>query len=320
MNDEQNENRIIQRIIRKAGVPGLLDALVTRLSLSDLQSLLLDVYHRRVSRLRVADVLRNYTRNRFTRIADVNPSEAAKFDSLAFGELPAGFEPIELSPVAPLGSSSVLAPVHQNKAVTTIRNTEVLCDPTNVMALECAVRRKAHGPDRVVKLCCSERLIRAQAFSGPATFPHFRVLSLCTAGRDTGHSAFETESIVEHIEYYVRVIVAAESIGYHATAVRVRLIVSSERMIPVVEGPIKERLIRDCPDVTVETESQSTRPAGYYDAMRFNLFATNDAGQEYFLVDGGLTDWTRKLLQDRKERLMTSGMGTERFLLCFRRA
>ena len=41
------------------------------------------------------------------------------------------------------------------------------------------------------------------------------------------------------------------------------------------------------------------------------------AGAEFFLADGGFTDWTRRLLSDRKERLLISGLGSERFILCF---
>jgi len=34
-------------------------------------------------------------------------------------------------------------------------------------------------------------------------------------------------------------------------------------------------------------------------------------------VDGGFTDWTQQLLSNRKERLLISGMGSERFVFCF---
>ena len=50
--------------------------------------------------------------------------------------LPPEYEPVELSPLAPLGTSSVVGTVHQNKVVSTSRNSEVLSDPTNVLALE----------------------------------------------------------------------------------------------------------------------------------------------------------------------------------------
>ena len=49
----------------------------------------------------------------------------------------------------------------------------------------------------------------------------------------------------------------------------------------------------------------------------FQIFVKDSTGSDVFLVDGGFTDWTQKLLSDRKERLLISGMGTERFLVCF---
>lgn len=71
--------------------------------------------------------------------------------------------------------------------------------------------------------------------------------------------------------------------------------------------------------MTFETETGTEGSGEYYHSLRFNVFATNRQGEEFFLIDGGLTDWTQKLLNNRKERFMTSAMGTERFLVCFRR-
>ena len=63
----------------------------------------------------------------------------------------------------------------------------------------------------------------------------------------------------------------------------------------------------------------SSRKRGYYRDFRVQVYATNDSDEELFLVDGGLTDWTARLLNDRKEICMTSGMGTERFISAFGR-
>ena len=41
-------------------------------------------------------------------------------------------------------------------------------------------------------------------------------------------------------------------------------------------------------------------------------------GTEHELADGGFTNWTQKLLSDKKERLLISGMGTERIHALFR--
>jgi hypothetical protein len=37
----------------------------------------------------------------------------------------------------------------------------------------------------------------------------------------------------------------------------------------------------------------------------------NKHGQEFDYVDGGFTDWTARLLSNRKERLLTSGIGID---------
>lgn len=53
---------------------------------------------------------------------------------------------------------------------------------------------------------------------------------------------------------------------------------------------------------------------GYYQNFCFKIEAQNENGETYQLADGGFTDWTQILLSDKKERILTSGIGTE-FLL-----
>ena len=159
------KEKIIERILRTAQVPDLLEVLTGRLSQSDLQSLLLEVYRNRARTLTPRHLLQQYEQNRFVQPAAVNPRQLLEFDRLAHSVLPSSFELLELSPVCPLGTNSVVAPVDQDNAVTTIRNTEVCSDSTNVLALECARRRrgsyrgKGH-PEVDTKLCASHRLLR----------------------------------------------------------------------------------------------------------------------------------------------------------------
>jgi hypothetical protein len=47
------------------------------------------------------------------------------------------------------------------------------------------------------------------------------------------------------------------------------------------------------------------------------MYARDAAGTDYSIVDGGFTDWTQQLLSNRKERLLISGMGSERFVSLF---
>ena len=71
------------------------------------------------------------------------------------------------------------------------------------------------------------------------------------------------------------------------------------------------------PELKIEINQNNSVENNYYSDLRFNIFATNSSGKEYFLIDGGFTDWTQQLLSNKKERLFTSGFGIERFIYCF---
>ena len=64
----------------------------------------------------------------------------------------------------------------------------------------------------------------------------------------------------------------------------------------------------------LDTDRESGR--GYYVGACFRVYASNGAGEEFELVDGGLTTWTQQLLSNAKERLLVSGLGVD--LLCSR--
>ena len=66
-------DKIVKRIERKAGIPELASILAEQLSPTDLQSLLLEVYRLRSSRLQPAAVLSDYESNRFVRPSSVSP-------------------------------------------------------------------------------------------------------------------------------------------------------------------------------------------------------------------------------------------------------
>jgi hypothetical protein len=172
-------SEIIERVLKKACLPELMDVLTRRLSQSELQSLLIEVYRQRAGAIDAGRLIGPYRTNRFVRPSMIPPERMLEFDRLAFSLLPDTYEAVELSPVSPLGSCSAVAPVSQNNILSTIRNTEV----------------------------CSE--------------------------------------------------------------------------------------------------------------LRYNLFAENAAGEEYFLCDGGFTDWTARLLNRGNERYLISGFGTERLLTAF---
>lgn len=315
-------NKIMARILQEAGVPELLEVLAERLSPTDLQSLLLEVYRQRAQRVTPANLMRQYEHNRFVQPAQVRPQQLLALEQFAFSLLPAGFEAVELSPVCPLGASSALSTVDQNWVVTTVRNTEVCADSTSVLALECARRRREAYRQRArpaedTRLCASQRLLRAQVFEGPVSFAHFRLLSLCTAGRDRGAYGFEVKALLEHLRFYIKLLESAQAQGYGLESVRVTLTAFNLAMFEALESGVLLPLAAEFPAVAFGFDQARESGRGYYAGAGLQVHARDLAGTEYFLVDGGFTDWTQRLLSNRKERLLTSGMGSERFLLCF---
>jgi hypothetical protein len=314
-------DKIIARILRETNTPDLLETLTTRLNPSDLQSLLLEVYRQRAKNLTPRDVLRQFEQNRFTKPTSANPQKMLEFDRLAYTLLPPEVEVVELSPLAPLGSNSVVATVDQNNAVTTIRNTEVCSDSTNVLALECARRRREmskHKPclDRV-RLCSSHRLLRAQVFDGPVSFAHFRAFTLCAAGHDEGQYRFETESLREQIDFYLRLMAESKKQGFSVGSVNVYLTAFDEKRHDRLKTEVLEKLAPEHPGVDFDFDQNRESGRGYYLSAGFQIFASDSAGENYFIVDGGFTDWTQQYLSNRKERLLISGFGSERFVYVF---
>lgn len=311
--------KLIKRILDQAKVPDLVEVLTQRLSQSDLQSLLLEVYRARAQSLTPQYLLQQYAQNRSVQPAAVNPRQLLEFDRLAYTILPPSFEPLELSPICPFGTNSIVAPLDQNQTVTTIRNSEVCSDSTNVLALECARRRrvKERRVETDTKLSASHRLLRPQAPNHPGMFPHFQIFSLVTAGRDRGSYRFETEALTEHLDFYLRLLQTAQRSGFQLEAIRIQLIIFDTIRTEVLHTEVLDKLSQKYTAVEFSSEQGQQQEYGYYTGTRFGIYAKDRTGVEYFLADGGFTDWTQQLLSDRKERLLISGLGSERFIACF---
>ncbi|HEY5920176.1 MAG TPA: hypothetical protein VIV11_00840, partial [Kofleriaceae bacterium] len=106
------------------------EQLATEIAGSELQSLLLEVMRRRASARTPHEVLQQYRRDRFSRPAFVDQRESVEIDRHLLAAA-AGFDAIELSPVAPLGTCSTMAPTDQHRVLSALRATEVVSDPTN---------------------------------------------------------------------------------------------------------------------------------------------------------------------------------------------
>ena len=268
--------------------------------------------------MRPAALLEQYRRDRFMGPASVDPRAAAEFDLLALSLLPDGCEALELSPVAPLGTVAAVATVDQNNVLTTARNSEVVADATNVLALEAAVRRREllRGDARSaarVRLAASHRVVRAQPFSGAGSHQHFRLLGLVTAGRDEGSYRFEVASLLEQVTYFLTLLRAVTALGLVVAGVRATVTdLEDGRRTPALEAGVLAPLAERFPEASVGPDPERTAGLGYYTSACFDISAVDPSGVELHLVDGGFTTWTRQLVGSEKERLLIGGMGTER--------
>lgn len=274
---------------------------------SELQSLLLEVMRRRAAARTPADVLAQYRRDRFVRPCPIDQRVLVELDShlLAAAE---GFDAIELSPVTPLGTSSTVGPTDQHKVLSALRGTEVVSDPTNVLALECAERLRA-APDAPVHFATCQRVIRAQALpkDKPHFAAHFKIFCLASAGRETKDHGFAVDTLAHHITTMLRALDRLEQHGYRFGERRVDILATAEK------SAIGDRIA----SAVGGTRKLLEHP--YYNGgVRYMLWVTHTSGEQVPLIDGGLFDWVAKLTSNRRAVYATTGMGAQLAAAAFR--
>ena len=282
-------------------------ALCRGLPASALWSLLLDVLGERAAERSPASVLQQWQRDGFTCPSYVNQRTSTELDRhlLAAAE---GFEAIELSPLAPLGACSSVALASQNRIVSALRGTEVVANPTNVFALECA-KRLRKDPSAVVRLATCHRCVRAQALPDrPGFAHHFRIFCLGTAGLERKDHAFVVDALVEHIVTHLAAIERLEAHGYAFPGRRVRVLATAAR------AALGDRVAAAIPGVAVVREALDH---AYYDGLRFRIDVGDAAGDPIPFVDGGAFNWVAKLASNRRLVFVASGMGAQLAALLF---
>jgi len=341
-------SEIIRRIERELGFTGLVEALASKLSPSDLRSLLMHVYRTRAAEVPVAAISAQAARDPLMSPSAVSARDLWAFDSIAF-QAASQFIAVDLSPVCPFSATSTLGGTSQNNVVTAIRNAEALGDPTIALAIEAGRRRNS---EEIVRLCASHRVIRLQPFDVPGYSPHFPLFALVSAGRDTGSFRFETAHLLEHVRVYLwmfRMLTAAgfalenplvelsDMIALEAAlaaagvtsdevrkSVRAHRLGGSERFLrergiasppdsrhPLLESAVIGPLRDEFPEAQFRVNQERLEGLGYYRTFALRISLSAPDGNRYPLVDGGFTDWTARLLGNQKERLLISGIGNE---------
>jgi hypothetical protein len=278
-------------------------ALAQGLAASELWSLLLGVAEQRAAQRSAAQVQQQWERDRFVCPAYVDQRTLNQLDGHLLAAASA-FEALELSPLAPLGSCSAIALASQNKIVSTARGTEVVSDPTNLLALESARRLRKNG--QTVKLTTNHRCVRAQAVPKVAGFAaHFRLFCITSAGHERKDQAFLVESLSEHIQTHLSALNRLEQHGYGFPDRILKILATPERQA------LGERVASGVGGLGGTSVIFETLAHDYYDGLRFMISARSPGGEHMPLIDGGAFDWLRKLTSNHKLVFVASGFGSQ---------
>ena len=254
--------------------------------------------YKRVQQETPSSLLSKYEGNKLVKPALLEDDLEYKEKELRCYKLIAGrgFEPIELSPVAQFGTSSVIATVDQKKVLTSLRNTEVQADPTNAIALHYAsLKKKGELDNKTYNYSNISRVIRTQVFNNPNFTPHFTVLALISCGRDTGSFNFEKEELLKHLttSYEICKSYGVEKIYYE--------------IIPCKGYDSQSPLIMESISYVREKNSNlevlviaPEHDNNYYHGFRIKQQIVI-GGNTIEIADGGLLDWTQQLLTNKKE-------------------
>lgn len=297
----------LRRLLQDAELARGVERLV-ELNGQDLTTVLLHLLDRRAAEASPADVLAR-SAGRFTVPSPIAADALARLRVAAYDAL-GGFEAVELAPVVPLGTHAALGGVDQKNVVSAVRGLELAADPTVGLAIQAAARRRALlGDDprsgAVIRLASSQRITRAQRFDRPRSFAHFEMVAAVVAGRAGPGRSTEIAAAVDLLGPLCQW--TARTAG---ATVRVRLTDLDGR------ADVIDQLDEALSTPVVRVEAWPEREAGrsYYRTMCFKVHI--DVGDELVEVgDGGFVDWTARMLENDKERLLTGAVSLDRLAM-----
>lgn len=292
-----------QRLNKKIDQGRLLEDLES-LSGSELNSFMLKLFKQRARRQSPGDLLKQFHNNRFVLEAQVDTLALRRLELDWLEQVhKQGFAPLTLSPVAPLGSCSVVGEVNQNNMLSALRNTEVVSDATNFMALKVATEHKNADRTALARYATTHRHIRTQAFDNPAFSAHFDLLAMVSGGFDQGSFTFEIQELFRHMHVHHDLLRQ-----YLPDATLYTKLMLKEKAHPF-NNFLHQALDKE--EFTCPVEVTHQKDAGdYYKLVQFKTFIDLN-GEPLNLSDGGVVDWTQKLLSNNKHRLFISASGIE---------
>ena len=228
MDPKGSEEKMLQSISEELGVPNLLEILSTT-PMRRLKPVLKRAFKNRAGARKPIELLQEYERmQEFLGISPITQDTLFR-NALVFHEtVRSVFEPVQTSPIAPLGLNSALSSISQNNVLSTINDSEVIGAFTNQLALECSLRRKkmaSKGDGSAVHLSTAGRVLRLQPFDkNKGYMQHFYLFALCSGGLQTSSGdRFATVTMRMHIQMLLDVIFALNKEGYKSQNITVKI-------------------------------------------------------------------------------------------------
>lgn len=296
----------IDRIVKTVGAQDIVRKLASELTAADLTTLLMAVAAERASRARGSDVLARYRSDRFSRPGIVQFHLLRDIEDLFIRAVPETWDFVVPSPLVPFGTHVALGDISQDWVVTTVRPHEAAADPTVALALEPAARRRdssVRRNDQPQRLATIQRILRARLYQSPKSFSHFSIFALATAGRSRPREEFDPVVLNQHL-------VCVAALSEVAESVEIILSTADTRPGRELVDAVRDRWL-ERPDVAVTEDPERLPRQRYYWRACFKIDVV--IGTETVEIgDGGFTDWTERMLDDRHERLLISGVGLDR--------
>ncbi|MCC0637648.1 MULTISPECIES: hypothetical protein [unclassified Clostridioides] len=302
-------NEITNRILNKIGNPELTEKMAS-LSQSDLNTLLLEIMKQK--NISPPNMLKSYALNRFCVPSGCDAIDYHKYEIMLL-ELAksVGIKSVMLSPVAPFGNCSTFGCVDQNNIVSALRGTEVLADPTNMLATIIAdkIKNKALDNSTAAHFCTTARTTRTQPLLSKNHFAHFGIFCIVSTAKDTGSYLSEKEILLKQLEYYKLLLLEK----YHA---KMSVTLRKRGGYTDTDGffqRMSELIQTELPDTPFDFDLDH-EDNNYYKGINFKIYMEKD-GETLEIGDGGFVDWTQQMLCNKRERLLISGIGIERIMM-----
>lgn len=148
--------------------------------------------------------------NQFATPSSVSQRDFHRVEGLIMNELE-NVEFVEIAPLQPLGTSSILAGTNQKMIMPALRNSEVNSDATTSLFREAYARHTATGD--AVHLATSARITRVQTFDPETGFlPHFKMFAQVTVGKaEDNRGPEELDTLSDHLASDVAILDAFSS-------------------------------------------------------------------------------------------------------------